>query len=76
MPASSGYSQPTAYCFAQLKQRTCLIRLNCLKIQEKTENKKTLKNLKKPLAIPKNYAIISLACEGNENKETKQATIK
>ena len=40
------------------------------------KNKKTLKNLKKPLAIPKNYAIISLACEGNENKETKQATIK
>ncbi len=54
----------------------CLIQLNCRKIQEKTENKKTLKNLKKPLAILKNYAIISLACEGNENKETKQATIK
>ena len=44
--------------------------LNCRKIQEKTENKKTLKNLKKPLAIPKNYAIISLACEGN--KETNK----
>lgn len=50
--------------------------VNFQKIREKTENKKTLKNFKKPLAIPKNYAIISLACEGNENKETKQVTIK
>ena len=60
----------------RFRKRACWIRLNCRKIQEKTGNKKTLKNLKKPLAIPKNYAIISLACEGNENKETKQATIK
>ena len=49
--------------------------LNCRKIQEKTENKKTLKNLKKPLAIPKNYAIISLVVTENVTQTTKDARL-
>ena len=44
----------------RFRKRACWLRLNCRKIQEKTGNKKTLKNLKKPLAIPKNYAISNL----------------